>query len=242
MENGHDAETGEIADSGTVEHGAFRRSGEIAALFAAKAKAQPNIENAKKAGDNPAFHSKYAKLGAVCDACLDALAEQGISVWQFPANVGPDCVGLTTLLGHSSGQWIESTLYVKPARFDAQAVGSVITYLRRYSLMAISGVAPDDDDGNAAVSSPGDARPASARRPTAATQPSPKYQEALDALRAKQTEIDGAPDVDVLARIAGDLTPLFNLMMEGSPASAQGALDRLHERIAKREAALRQEL
>jgi hypothetical protein len=55
---------------------------------------------------------------------------------------------------HSSGQWIESSLYVAPTRFDAQDVGSVISYLRRYALMAVAGIGPDDDDGEAAVGRP----------------------------------------------------------------------------------------
>jgi hypothetical protein len=57
-------------------------------------------------------------------------------------------------LAHSSGQWIESSLYVAPTRFDAQGTGSVITYLRRYALMSVAGIGPDDDDGEAAVGRP----------------------------------------------------------------------------------------
>ena len=144
-----DAETGEI-----IERLPFRRSRELGELFKAKAAAQPSIENATKDAANPAFRSKYATLGSVLEACLDALSKAGISVWQFPFNGENDMIGVSTLLGHVSGQWIETSLTVRPAKFDAQGVGSVITYLRRYALMAVAGMAPEDDDGNASVARP----------------------------------------------------------------------------------------
>lgn len=141
-----DAETGEI-----IERLPFRRSRELGELFKAKAAAQPSIENATKDATNPAFRSTYASLGSVLEACLDALSKAGISVWQFPFNGENDMIGVSTLLGHVSGQWIETSLMVRPAKFDAPGVGSVITYLRRYALMAVAGMAPEDDDGNAAA-------------------------------------------------------------------------------------------
>jgi hypothetical protein len=81
------------------------------------------------------------------------LTSAGIAIIQMPINEGGN-VGVVTLFAHSSGQWIEGTVYVAPTRYDAQGVGSVITYLRRYALAAMAGVAPDDDDGEAAVGRP----------------------------------------------------------------------------------------
>lgn len=240
MSEQHDPDTGEVFD-GVVEHGAFWRSGDLAALFAAKAKAQAKITNATKDASNPHFGSKYATLAAATDACLGPLAEQGISVWQFPSNGQGETIGVTTLLGHSSGQWIESTLFVRPAKFDAQGVGSAITYLRRYALMAIAGVAPEDDDGNAAVSGPGPAAPPPQRRagrPTAAVQP-PRYEEARAALLACQADVDGAETIDHLLHVTEGMGSLQALMKEGSPDTWEAAMERLHERVAKREKALR---
>lgn len=140
-----------IDEPPVIASATYRRSNDIAELFAAKAKAQALIENAQKDAKNPHFNSKYATLASVSDACLHPLAEHGISVWQFPANSSDDSLSVTTLFGHASGQWIESTLSVKLAKADAQALGSATTYLRKYALAAFAMVAPEDDDGNAAA-------------------------------------------------------------------------------------------
>jgi hypothetical protein len=130
----------------------YQSSEALGELFAALAKAQGEIKNAAKDATNPHFNKKYAGLASIADACRSALSKNGISVIQVPFNAGRD-VGLTTMLGHSSGQWLSGTLCVAPAKWDAQGVGSVLTYLRRYCLAAMSGVAQaeDDDDGEAAV-------------------------------------------------------------------------------------------
>src|SRR5882724_1333332 len=141
-----DMETGEIVTA------LYRRSGELGELFAALAKAQGMFASAEKAGDNPHFRSKYATLETVVEATRKGRDANNLAVLQMPGNLG-DAVAVTTLLGHASGQWIESTFAVRPVKYDAQGAGSVITYLRRYALMSVLGIAPgDDDDGNAAVS------------------------------------------------------------------------------------------
>lgn len=133
-------------------HATMRTSESIAALAASLAKAQGKIENAKKDSDNPHFRSKYADLASVWEACRDSLSENGIAVIQAPGTDDNGAVTMTTTLAHASGEWMSSTMACKPARADAQSMGSVITYLRRYSLAAMVGVAPDeDDDGEAAA-------------------------------------------------------------------------------------------
>lgn len=133
----------------------WRTSAEVAELFGALAKAQAEIENIEKGGVNPAFRAKYAKLGAVLDEIRPKFAKHGISITQMPINGEGSNIGVVTRFAHSSGQWIESCLFVAPTKFDAQGAGSAITYCRRYSLMAMAGLAPDDDDdGNAAVGRP----------------------------------------------------------------------------------------
>lgn len=126
----------------------MKRSDEIKDIAGALAKAQQAIEGAVKGNVNPAFRSKYADLGAVWDAIREPLTGHGISVLQ-QLTTEENRVACTTLLMHSSGQWIEFAPFVVPvSKQDAQGFGSAATYCRRYSLMAAVGIAPIDDDGN----------------------------------------------------------------------------------------------
>ena len=125
------------------------RSLEIDKLAAALAKAQGEIEAAKKDSANPFYKSKYADLASVWDAIRVPLSKNGLSIIQDPySKIG--VVGCYTTLLHSSGQYTRSNLEVPVGKQDAQGYGSAITYVRRYQLQAIAGVAPEDDDGNAA--------------------------------------------------------------------------------------------
>ena len=127
----------------------MRRSDNIGALAGALAKAQGQMENATKDKINPHFKSKYADLGSVWDAIREPLAKNGLSVVQLPFNDEAGNVHVTTLLAHESGEWIEATYSLPATKPDAQGYGSAITYMKRYALTGI-GVAPEDDDGNAA--------------------------------------------------------------------------------------------
>lgn len=118
--------------------------------------AQKATDAVKKASTNPAFKSKYADLAGVVEAVVPALNDQGIAVMQFPAFDG-EFVSVTTELLHESGASVRSTLKMRPTKADPQGEGSAITYARRYSLLAMTGAAPEDDDANAA-SQPGQQR------------------------------------------------------------------------------------
>ena len=124
-------------------------SEQINELSTALSKAQGLIEGAKKDAANPFFKSKYADLASVWDACRAALAVNGLAVIQSPAAEGTR-VSVDTLLTHSSGQWVAGTVSVTAREDSPQAIGSAITYLRRYALQSFVGVAPEDDDANAA--------------------------------------------------------------------------------------------
>jgi hypothetical protein len=125
-------------------------STEIGKLAEALAKAQGEIKGAAKDSTNPHYRSKYADLASVWDACRAALTKNGLSVVQLPDTTA-DGVFLHTTLAHSSGQWMRGTMPVRPVQDTPQGLGSALTYARRYSLAAMVGVAPDDDDdGNAA--------------------------------------------------------------------------------------------
>ena len=126
-------------------------SASIKELAAALAKAQGEIEAAAKNKRNSHFGSLYADLASVQDACRAPLARHGIAVVQSPSAEGTR-VTVTTLLAHSSGEWISGELSVAARDAGPQAAGSAITYARRYGLAALVGVAPDDDDGHAAES------------------------------------------------------------------------------------------
>jgi hypothetical protein len=128
----------------------MNRSEQINELAAALAKAQGEIEGAVKDKNNPAFRSKYADLGAVWDAIRAPLAKNGLCVVQHPTRIDGG-VEVETVLMHSSGQWMSSTLAVPAAKQDAHGLGSATTYARRFALSAVCGVSPVDDDGNAAT-------------------------------------------------------------------------------------------
>jgi len=120
-------------------------------LFQALAKAQGEMEGAKKDSDNPFYHSKYATLSSVWAAIRAPLSKNGLCVTE---EFQEDQTGLIirTILGHSSGQERVSTSFIeKDGKLSEQARGSAITYRRRYALMALVGIAPMDDDAEAAM-------------------------------------------------------------------------------------------
>lgn len=120
-------------------------------IATALVKAKRAFGPALKDKNNPAFRSKYADLGACIEAVDSALLENGIALIQ---ETSEDLTGVTieTVLLHESGEMIRGgKLHVPAAKQDPQGYGSALTYARRYSLMATCGIAPEDDDGNAAA-------------------------------------------------------------------------------------------
>jgi hypothetical protein len=89
----------------------------------------------------------------VWDACRDLLAANGLSVMQFPGEYIDGTMSMTTILTHSSGEWIGQEMSLPVSKPDAQGSGSALTYMRRYALAAVVGVVQADDDANAAVQS-----------------------------------------------------------------------------------------
>lgn len=129
-------------------------------VAAALVKAQKAFGPALKTSTNPHFRSRYADLSAVVEAVIDALNDNGIALTQriHPSETG---VCVETVFIHESGEVITSgPLHVPAAKQDPQGYGSALTYARRYSLMAACGVAPEDDDGNAATRRTAPAAPA----------------------------------------------------------------------------------
>ena len=117
-----------------------------AELYGALAKAQGEIINAAKNSKNPHFKSDYADLASILDTVKPARSKNGIGVIQGTAFDGSR-VTVTTVLAHSAGGSISSEASCVPAKMDGQGIGSATTYLRRYGLAAMTGVAQADLDG-----------------------------------------------------------------------------------------------
>lgn len=186
----------------------------VGKLFEALSKAQAKIIGAKKDTANPFFKSKYADLASIWDACRGPLAENGLCVIQTTRQAGDKGVCIVTTLGHSSGEWIRGELYLPSKESTAQALGSAITYGRRYSLAAIVGVCPDDDDGNAA-SRPGVAK-ATQDLPAALAESVSKNEDFL----TRAVPINAALAAATTMGMLNEAWSLANdLKKEGAPAS-----------------------
>ena len=130
----------------------MNKSDQINHLAAALCKAQAEMGGAVKDAKNPFFKSSYADLTSVIKAIKEPFANNGLSYSQLPVtSEGGGGVGVTTILMHSSGQWLESEFYLPLAKKDPQGGGSAITYARRYALQAIAGIPTADDDAEAAM-------------------------------------------------------------------------------------------
>lgn len=129
-------------------------------IATALAKAQANMGKALKANKNDHFRSKYADLGNVMDACLPALNEVGIALIQ-PTGTDERGNFVETILIHGeSGEQLSCRVPLILGKNDMQGFGSAVTYARRYGLMAMAGIAPEDDDGNATAASAPKGKPA----------------------------------------------------------------------------------
>lgn len=129
----------------------MEQSESVIKLAEALVKAQSSMGPVKRQTTNPFFKMKYAELSVVLDAIRKPLSEHGLSLIQAPETKDGEVV-LTTMLLHVSGEWIKSSLSVKPKDAqNPQVLGSIITYLRRYTAPGYALIASeDDDDGNAA--------------------------------------------------------------------------------------------
>ena len=120
-------------------------------IFKALVRAQKAFGPALKSSTNPHFKSRYADLSACVEAVIDAFNDNGIMLTQH-IHESETGVCVETVFVHESGQTLScGKLQVPVTKADAQGYGSALTYARRYSLMAACGIAPEDDDGNAAV-------------------------------------------------------------------------------------------
>ena len=121
------------------------------AIASAFVKSQRAFGPALKTNTNPHFRNKYADLAACVEAVIDALNQNGIALVQQTHESESGVTVETTFL-HESGEILSAgRLYFPASKNDAQGFMSALTYARRGSLMAACGIAPEDDDGNAAA-------------------------------------------------------------------------------------------
>jgi hypothetical protein len=139
-------------------------------IATALVKAQKEFGPALKTSTNPHFRSKYADLAACVEAVIDALNNNGIYLMQMTHET-PDGAMAETVFLHESGEMLSAgKLFFPASKHDAQGYASSLSYVRRYSLMAACGIAPEDDDGNAA------SKPAPKPAPKVETKPEPKVE------------------------------------------------------------------
>lgn len=119
-------------------------------LASSLVKAQKAFAPALKSKANPHFKSRYADLASCVDAVIDALNDNGIAILQ-PTRPSETGIIVQTLFVHESGEKLEAgELFFPAPKNDPQGFMSALTYARRGSLMSACGIAPEDDDGNAA--------------------------------------------------------------------------------------------
>jgi len=126
-------------------------------LYTALAAAQGQITAAEalQTADAGSYSYKYADLAACLEVVRKPLSENELALIQIPSIIEGE-VHVETILGHSSGQSISCTMAMRPEKGGPQAIGAVMTYLRRYSLSAMLGVAQYDDDAASATKGPED--------------------------------------------------------------------------------------
>jgi hypothetical protein len=180
-------------------------------VASALVKAQKEFGPALKSSSNPHFKSRYADLAACVEAVVESLNNNGIALTQ---RVSPSENGVTveTVFIHESGEVINcGQLHVPASKHDAQGYGSALTYARRYSLMAACGIAPEDDDGNAA-----------SKRPTAPAIPTPDITDHLAAIQASANS-------DELAKVFKDAFAAC----QGNQALQTKVMDAKKARVAR---------
>lgn len=124
----------------------LQKSSEINELMLALVNAQKEFETAIKDHNLSHFKSKYADLPEVIRATRPALLKHGLAITQTMSYDETGRTILDTTLGHTSGQWLSSSMILNPTKIDSQEMGKCITYFRRYMYVAITGVVVSDED------------------------------------------------------------------------------------------------
>lgn len=132
----------------------MNHSESLASIAPALVKAQAEMKAVAFDATNPFLKNKYASLGAVIETARPVLAKHGLCVSQLVTTAERDRIGVETIILHTSGEWIGQTAEMligdEKGKSLAQVAGSIISYLRRYSLSAALNMYADEDaDGSA---------------------------------------------------------------------------------------------
>jgi len=195
-------------------------------LATALSKAQGEMKSAALDTVNPFFKSKYASLASVMAACRAALAANGLSIIQPTRMDENGIIILCTTMLHESGEWVGSEYPIVPDKNTPQALGSAMTYARRYTLSAMIGVVADeDDDGNSASGNGNQQQQSAQRQPERPVQrpavqkpaPAPVARTPQDSLRAHaETFLVGENALDSVEELPSHLADF------GSPLNPDG--------------------
>ncbi len=142
----------------TMSEGDILMSPSIGALASALCEFQKELTGVAKNSSNPFYGSKYADLAAIWQTIREPLTKNGLSLVQMPCSSDPKVAKMTTLLIHTSGEFMGSSFSLALLKdkkgvglveqHDPQTVGSAITYARRYGIVSILGIHQEDDDAN----------------------------------------------------------------------------------------------
>ena len=187
-----------------------------AALFAAIAQAQGEVENATKSATNPHFKSRYADLAEVLNTVRPTFARHGLAIVQS-VSTEQQLVTVATTIAHKEGGFVTSSLSCPAPTSKVQDLGSIVTYLRRYSLSAMAGISQEDDDGNAASQRPAKAstEPQKPSPTQALTEAATVAQGGTEALKAwfggltksEREAIAASPEWTTIKAAAGKVQP-----------------------------------
>ena len=130
----------------------MKQSESITDLATALCLAQAEMGGAIKDSNNPFFKSSYADLTSVIKVIKEPFAKYGLSFVQLPVtSAGGNGIGVSTMLMHKSGQWLQSEYLLPMDKVTPQGAGAAITYARRYALQSLVGIPSVDDDGELAM-------------------------------------------------------------------------------------------
>ena len=177
------------------------------AFYAAFTKAQAEMPNPGLDGSNGHFKSKFTPLPAVIKAAKEALSQHGLSFFQpvgMAINDGKVFASVTTILSHEGGhsETFGPTLFPVD-KGNAHAMGSAITYARRYALCSVLGIAGDEDDDGNAASGMGQQQQRNGSTQRRAPSGAPDERD-LEMLNAYKLELDQAASQAELMAIAGN--------------------------------------
>lgn len=194
----------------------MKRSDSIGALAKALVSFQASVKQPKKTATNPHFRNSYVPLDNVVDSIHETAPLHGLAYVQETL-VDNERAGVLTMIVHESGEWMEFDPFLLPIGQKAtpQAVGSAITYARRYSLSTAFGLASETDDDANSASDNAQQNPSKQQPRKQAPPNEPKAtQTQIDVLKGKAVAIANAAGVDVKVVVDSFKIPLVKTVTD----------------------------